>query len=96
MSTPINDGGPAFPMTGEECHNLRYSQPGMTLRDYFAGQALAGFVGEWEKEIRLEGTDDICDAKRRESERDIWFKQTAFTCFAYADAMLAARKEVST
>jgi len=44
MSAPTNDGGPAFPMTGEECHNLRYSQPGMTLRDYFAGQALAGIM----------------------------------------------------
>jgi len=31
---------PAFPMTGEGCHDARYSQPGMTLRDYFAGQAL--------------------------------------------------------
>ena len=28
-------GGPAFPMVGES-----YSQFGMTLRDYFAGQAL--------------------------------------------------------
>jgi len=35
MSTPINDGGPAFPDDR--------SQVGMTLRDYFAGQALAGF-----------------------------------------------------
>jgi hypothetical protein len=33
-------------MTGEECHNLRYSQPGMTLRDYFAGQALAGALAD--------------------------------------------------
>jgi len=46
MSAPTNDGGPAFPMTGEECHNLRYSQPGMTLRDYFAGQALAGALAD--------------------------------------------------
>jgi hypothetical protein len=93
MSAPTNDGGPAFPAPA---YAANITDKGMTLRDYFAGQALAGFVGEWEKEIRLEGTDDICDAKRRESERDIWFKQTAFTCFAYADAMLAARKEAST
>jgi hypothetical protein len=99
MSAPTNDGGNAFPHAQRLWDNdaqswAVHSVGGMTLRDYFAGQALAGFVGEWEKEIRLEGTDDICDAKRRESERDIWFKQTAFTCFAYADAMLAARKEV--
>ena len=31
----INDGGAAFPI-------LRSDQPGMTLRDWFAGQALAG------------------------------------------------------
>ena len=34
MSTPINDGGPAFPDDR--------SQVGMTLRDYLAAQALAG------------------------------------------------------
>jgi hypothetical protein len=34
MSAPINDGGPAFP-PGDGSEN------GMTLRDYFAGQALA-------------------------------------------------------
>jgi hypothetical protein len=37
----INDGGPAFPapMNGPDGR----TQHGMTLRDYFAGQALAGF-----------------------------------------------------
>jgi phage terminase large subunit GpA-like protein len=47
MSIPINYGGPAFPhfktdsATGyvELC-----PQGGMTLRDYFAGQALAGMM----------------------------------------------------
>ena len=32
-----NDGGPAF-----ACSDVSYYQKGMTLRDYFAGQALAG------------------------------------------------------
>jgi hypothetical protein len=39
----IRDGGPAFPVD----HNLRtgYRQDeGMTLRDWFAGQALAGML----------------------------------------------------
>ena len=35
MST-INDGGPAFPRHAYDGHD------GMTLRDWFAGQALAG------------------------------------------------------
>ena len=41
MSTPINDGGPAFPVA-ETIHV--YGHNGMTLRDYFAGQALAGIL----------------------------------------------------
>jgi hypothetical protein len=38
----INDGGPAFPSVGEGFGNPSYSAPGMTLRDWFASQALAG------------------------------------------------------
>ena len=37
MSNPIDDGGPAFP--NNDAHGCAYT--GMTLRDYFAGQALA-------------------------------------------------------
>jgi hypothetical protein len=50
MNTPTqpNDGGPAFPLPVEEdidCHNrYRSGYGGMTLRDWFAGQALAGLV----------------------------------------------------
>jgi hypothetical protein len=32
----------AFPCTGEGYGSPHYTQKGMTLRDYFAGQALAG------------------------------------------------------
>ena len=45
MSIPINYGGPAFPC---ETYGIRNGKEttiptnGMTLRDYFAGQALAG------------------------------------------------------
>jgi hypothetical protein len=44
MSTPINDGGPAFPVA-ETIHV--YGHNGMTLRDYFAGQALAAMPDEF-------------------------------------------------
>jgi hypothetical protein len=37
MSKP-NDGGPAFPCTDAK----GFTSEGMSLRDYFAGQALAG------------------------------------------------------
>lgn len=41
MSEPVNDGGPAFPMwDGDKGEDL----PGMSLRDYFAGQALMGIL----------------------------------------------------
>jgi hypothetical protein len=36
----INDGGPAFP--NNDAHGCAYA--GMTLRDWFAGQALAGLL----------------------------------------------------
>jgi hypothetical protein len=40
MST-INDGGPAFPRP------MVAAAPGMTLRDWFAGQALAGISAQY-------------------------------------------------
>ena len=49
MNTPINDGGPAFPRT-KSTGNLSNSTTeivsvgGMSLRDWFAGQALAGLL----------------------------------------------------
>ena len=49
MSTPINTGGPAFPNEQrlwdkhDGCWVVR-SVGGMTLRDYFAGQALVGML----------------------------------------------------
>jgi hypothetical protein len=45
MSTPINDGGPAFPFSKEmeTISGLQFST-GMTLRDWFAGQALVGLL----------------------------------------------------
>ncbi len=39
----MNDGGSAFPM-GYEGETTIVTQEGMTLRDYFAGQALAGWL----------------------------------------------------
>jgi hypothetical protein len=40
MSAFIDDGGPAFP--NNDAHGCGYT--GMTLRDYFAGQALTGIL----------------------------------------------------
>ena len=47
MSTPPPDGGPAFPLSpevGKAHFDDPMAYPGMTLRDWFAGQALAGML----------------------------------------------------
>jgi hypothetical protein len=41
----INDGGPAFPMpASEHSQGGHFEQEGMSLRDWFAGQALIGLM----------------------------------------------------
>jgi len=40
-----SDGGPAFPHVGTNTNGgINVVEPGMTLRDYFAGQALVGIL----------------------------------------------------
>lgn len=55
---------------------VRIHHPGMTLRDWFAGQALAGWVSD-------PGVG-AADAAQRQNLAEI--------CYAIADAMLEARK----
>ena len=80
------DGGPAFPVQ-DQVNEWGYAmQPGMSLRDYFAGQALVG-IGSWYP-------DDVNLRKDR-----VWYtdteKMTLRAKWAYnqADAMLAAREK---
>lgn len=42
----IDNGGAAFPRNDRMTHDesLIYQEQGMTLRDWFAGQALAGYL----------------------------------------------------
>jgi hypothetical protein len=42
MSVPINDGGPAYPVSPEIYNGTGLC--GMTLRDYFAAAALQGLM----------------------------------------------------
>ena len=44
MSQPINDGGPAFPGMNYISQDGKKNPEGMTLRDYFAGQAMAAII----------------------------------------------------
>jgi len=69
---------PAFPRTGEGFGNPMYDAPGMTLRDYFAGQALAGFMAN----ANMPFAPDYAEVEPR---------QIADASYDIADAMLAAR-----
>ena len=71
MTGQPKDGGPAFPIETAELLGR-----GMTLRDWFAGQALnAAFSSSWDADLTV-------DANARVSA--VW-------AYAIADAMIAAR-----
>jgi hypothetical protein len=53
MSAPIKDGGPAFPNLG---YNKEANYNGMTLRDYFAGQAIVGMLSNVGVDAPNDGT----------------------------------------
>jgi hypothetical protein len=80
----INDGGPAFPtLDGRDGAGgpEYFSHEGMTLRDWFAGQALAAIVSK-SPYGTVKHTGTPCETKN----------QAARGAYMYADAMLAVRK----
>lgn len=76
MSEPTNDGGPAFPSEERDANGQFRQHFGMTLRDYFAGQALNGMLGSRNGGSFISPTDQ---------------KIQADMAYGYADAMLKAR-----
>lgn len=80
----IKDGGPAFPWDEKNCDGSHYhSNPGMTLRDYFAAKAMQSmlldtkqFAGCGLGEVPLAAVPDII----------------AGWSYLMADAMLKARE----
>ncbi len=75
-------GGPAFPrpVSGNPDHD------GMTLRDWFAGQALSGMTGA--------GTEFMNALCKRAKERGISEEELgAKMAYVLADAMLAERSK---
>jgi hypothetical protein len=73
------DGGPAFPQTDLTAYGMGPAETnngGMSLRDWFAGQALAGLMSNC--------TGDGLSTWLPES--------AAFRAYTIADAMLEARK----
>ena len=76
------DGGAAFPELTEirtGSHTTVRQWQGMTLRDYFAGQALCGILTAWKMIGPCENAVGSC-------------KNVAAMAYANADAMLAERE----
>lgn len=71
----INDGGAAFPIPENEYHTM---QVGMSLRDWFAGQALAALISR-DADDSAYGSDMV--------------KVRPVLAYEYADAMIAARNQ---
>ena len=80
-----DDGGPAFPKPLDPYPNMqdaRSGTEGMSLRDYFAAQALALMMRE--------GTEALA-AQMDEPDLDGLFERTARFSYRMADAMIKAR-----
>lgn len=82
MSTQDNTGGPAFPHDDRAVYTER---TGMTLRDYFAAQAMNGLIGSAESvaAIRKAAHNNGADIET----------VIATTSYIVADAMLRARQQ---
>ena len=83
--TEVKDGGPAFPVPSED------SGPGMSLRDWFAGQALGGLSSQWSLDRKKLGT--LCEYLDTTPEKKLEVfllhcKDLAVVAYALADALL--------
>jgi hypothetical protein len=80
-------GGPAFarPYSG----TINYAQDGMSLRDYFAAKAMQGLI--WNTDLDLDTKEDLDLDTKEDLDLDTR-EDLAEVAYAYADAMLKARK----
>lgn len=85
-TNPITDGGPVFPTSNAFGNNYE----GLTIRDHFAGMALAGWMAQPDE--RSTNTVDLKEEGKTIGQWQHEMKMTdARMCYDYADAMLAAR-----
>jgi hypothetical protein len=78
VSEPINDGGPAYPVSGPNGDH-----PGMSLRDYFAAKAMPAI---------MMAADQAFIAGHR-GDRVPTLNEYAKDAYRIADAMLKAREQ---
>jgi hypothetical protein len=80
----IGDGGQAFPIPDNE----RYGQTwGMSLRDYFAAQAMKSLIRKFDSAIAVYAPAD----EEFPAEIACIQRSVAICAYRYADAMLAER-----
>lgn len=95
MSTPINNGGPAFPQPNHLIETSRgreeargwMNDSGMSLRDWFAGMALQGLLS------KLPVIDQTGEFGVKVLDKIAYNNDVADSCFQLADAMLAERQK---
>lgn len=107
MSATINDGGPAFPGPSDYRQDgspVWGGATGMSLRDWFAGQALAGFMSQPDGEYLFRWKNTETGETRllgygSNPAGPNWVvtktpnEAMAEAMYNYADAMLAARSK---
>ncbi len=94
MSKQPRDGGQAFPMLGDVSHNADWvTTDGMTLRDWFAGQAVEALI-----RIGAEQVQSCACGETPERPNSAWYFGIKLGCsklgadaYEVADALLAAR-----
>lgn len=102
----INDGGPAWPQSVSIAqpsgkYTVVHSQPGMSLRDWFAGQAMASLATIYvESETTVRGDDErwLNELAQQVDETSVangdvegCGETLATLAYRFADAMIAAR-----
>jgi hypothetical protein len=84
----INDGGPAFPRQSDQtirgAQGYQSGENGMSLRDWFAGKALSGFLGD---HLLSASLDSNCGEGNEGAETN------ARWAYQLADAMIAEREK---
>lgn len=92
----MKDGGPAFPtreIRDGEGNGIRQAEDGMTLRDYFAAQAMSAEIITSTSDATPESAYALmaaAKAARRTPEQ-----QVASNAYKWADAMLAERAKAT-